>query len=51
MHSLTRNGVFPLRLDYRDRDERIARSERTRWGNGMRLTRAQFEEDMRALHD
>ena len=39
------------RLDYRDRDERIARSERTRWGNGMRLTRAQFEEDMRALHD
>ena len=39
------------RLDYRDRAVREARPERTLWAHGVRITRAQFERDMAALHD
>lgn len=39
------------RLDYRDAAERVAHPERGGWANGIRITRAQFQQDMQALHD
>ncbi len=39
------------RLDFRPAEERAAHPERSVWGNGFRLTRAQFEADMRARHE
>lgn len=39
------------RLDYRDRDERLASPERSQWANGIRITREQFQRDIQAQHE